>query len=630
MKLKSLFLCMLGAAVFVGCNNEIDGPANGQDVPGEVIEGLPIYATMTLNFSTDGKTYAGSTEIDASTDEQKVMDAAMYIYRVDNIGSVPQCAVYLTNATSKIITMKTTSGKKKFFVAVNPKSNPSGIEMTKTTGFNTVSINMDPALTFPVLNNVLYSTGGGAVVLTPVTPAKTKADGLIKNLAMNETYGNGGGSYPAGNSTYGMLMTNWDGPSDVAGSSVFTSNCERTLDADVDSITSLNHATNKVIIHVQRAFAKVSLKFKSTIEGNAATVPARPAGLSTKVITAAAGTTFEGKFYPWGSGANGYWSLGNIPTATLPFQQFASGSIRDMYSTFSNDSVNANTNTAAQFNTWTQRYDNTRVLPMASLSQYPVHNTAILSVSNVKTTMMTAGNYTNLTLGTALQSAYSYAYTTESAREAPVLKDHQSYVIVGGFYQPRNVITKVTRAAVSTNDPIFEYNNNGAEFSWIPNTNDTLYFVADDKVFIVGKLNLLGYYAWATSQAWDRGAGGNPPGGGTIDANTLSPSAFSQDVATAINNDIAADILASYFEGQCWYRIYMVNNSAVSQNDKVIVARNHIYDIQITALKGPGLDDPNNIIIPGEPVIEPDTYVTAEIQILKWHLVGQDAEGENK
>ena len=627
MKLKSLFLCMLGAAVFVGCNNEIDGPNNGPEP--EVIEGLPIYATMTLNFKSEANTYAGSEDVIATTDEKKIADAAMYIYRVDAAGSVPQCAVYLTsvptiNTTERVITMKTTSGRKKIFVTVNTKSNPAGLSMTTTTGFNAVSELMDPSTSFPVLNNALYSSGA-SVVLSPMTPSKSRADGLIRNLAMNDLYGTGAGTY-SGSSSSGQLMSNWDGPSDVAASpgTVFVNTCEYTLAADVDSVSSQNHATNKVIIRVQRAFAKVSLKFKSTIEGTAGVVPARPAGLSSKVITAAKDQTYEGKFYVWGNGVNAFWSLGNIPTATLPFQQYNNGSVRDVYSDLKDDSLK----NPAHFTAWTQHYDNNRVFPMSGLTKYPAENTSILSVTNVKANMTTTGNYTNLTAGTALQGAYNYAYTTENARQAPVLKDHQSYVIVGGFYQPKNVITSVIRAAVASNDPTYELNNGGAEFSWIPNNGDTLYYVADDKVFIVGKLNLLGYYAWAPSQRHDRTAGGSP--GGTIPASTLPITAFNQDVADEINKDIDAEVLASYFEGQCWYRIYMINEGAAAQNDKVIVARNHIYDIQITALKGPGIANPDKIIIPGEPVIEPDTYVTAEIVILNWHKVGQDAEGENK
>ena len=636
MKFKSLFLGMLSAAVLVSCNNDVID--NGSVEQGEVVEGLPIYATMSLNAGPTGAgTYSGADKVEASTRETQVSDVAMYIYKSDASGFVPQCAVYLPALTgaglSGTVTMRTTSGKKKIFVAANPKTNPTSTSMVDTDGFGTASKEM--ALTFK-LNDTLYSTSATAFAKGNfATPAKTKADGLIVNFAMGSIYGGGvaGDAAYAGGTNMRALMTNWDGPIDHldggAGADSFDGNASFTLSPDIDSVSSMNGtsiAQNHIQINIQRQYAKVSFKFGSVNKTTVAVTT--PANLSTDAYVAAAGQSQEGRFIPWGSGATYRWSLGNIPTAQVPFQQFDKedgATIRDVFYLATDDSL-SNSN---HFAKWTQRYDNTRVFP-SSMNSYPSN---ALTVTDVKTTMLNGANSTTMTpTGASVpggsSSTYNYAYTTENARQHPVLKDHQTYAIVGGFYQPKTVTTQLIRKAIASNG--LEQTITADNFSWTPSSTmnpqtDTLYYVAADRVFISGRKTLQAYYAWVKKV--NVNAGGEP--GGVINSETSSIT-YDASVEAAIQADIAAKDLIMYFQGQCWYRVYLVNDGAKDPKDKALVARNHIYDVTITAIKGPGIGNPNDIIIPGEPVLELDTYVDATIVPLPWHRVTQGVEVDNK
>jgi len=618
MKFKSLFLGMLGAAALVSCNNNEIDPNPGPN-PGDVVEGLPIYATMSINAgNSKTSTYAGTSDVTASLRETQVNDVAMYIYKADASGFVPQCAVYLASIPStNLVTMRTTSGTKKIFVAANVATNPASTAMTTTTGFNAVSSDMP--LSF-LLNDTLYSTGAAFGKGSFATPAKTKADGLILNFAMGDIYGTGDGTYS--NASARALMTNWDGPVDDwdGGGSIFDGNCTFPLQPDVDSTASETDANNHLDIYVQRQYAKVSLKFSSTIPKTGSIAITTPTDLSSQAFAAATGQPNEGRFIPWGSATNMYWSLGNIPTAQVPFQQFDSNdgtSVRDVFYKLTNDSLS----NAAHFNTWTQHYDNTRVFPMATMTSYPMPG---LTVSAVKTNMTTtASNRTIMTAETATNPAsndYKYAYTLENARQHPVLKDHQTYVIVGGFYQPQSVTTDITRKAVIGNGT--EPNTVATGFTWVPTPGaDTLFYHSVDRVFLSGRTTLLAYYAWVKGHQIGAGGASSVP----LPASTLTAADFNSDVTDAIKADMDAKSLFSYYEGQCWYRIYLQNEKATTAK-KVIVARNHVYDVTISSIKGPGIADPNEIIKPGEPVLELDTYVSATINVLNWHRVEQGVD----
>jgi hypothetical protein len=300
---------------------------------------------------------------------------------------------------------------------------------------------------------------------------------------------------------------------------------------------------------------------------------------------------------------------------------------------------------------WFPHYDNSRVFPFSStINTYP-HSS--ITVTNTKANMLTSSNYTALTPDrSSTQSNYYYAYTTENARQAPVAQDHGTYAIIGGFYQPKQVITSINRANVSSNDPTTATNGatltgselagstvSGADFTWFPASGDTLYYIADDNTFILGKQNLMAYYAWAASQRHNPTAGddwlaANP--GGTITANAVygytpgNGAAFGSAVVDAINQDIADKVLYAYFMGECFYRIFIQNNTASSAAERALVLRNHIYDVNITSIKGPGIANPNEILIPDKPILEQDTYVSVTINVLDWHKVDQDKDVDNE
>ena len=660
MKLKLLFLGMLGAALMVSCNNDVIENGGGNTNPDAPQEGLPVYASMSIKLGNGANTYAGGGDVASSANEAQLKDVAMYVYKSDASGTTPQCAIYIAaigtsgaNGENNTVTLKTTSGTKKIFVAANVKSNPTTTDMVTTAGLGVVSSTLTP--TAVALNATLYSTSATAFSTTAPTATiyADVADGLIKNFAMSDIYGTGLGTYSTA-SAHAPFMSNWDGPDDEAtapGTTNLTS-ASFNLYPDIDSVGSrptfpsptYDANKNQLNIYVQRAFAKVSLKF-----GFAATnlnAPTVPAGLVNKYYGAAVGEDSEGRFFPWGTGTSAVWSLGNITTAELPFQQYINGIPQDMFYLNTNDSV-PQTAAAYPANLWLRHYDNTRVFPFsATLNTYPNDN---IKVTNTKSTMTLSGNSQTFTADNeATQTSYNYAYAIENARRDPVVHDHETYVVVGGFYQPKKVLTSINRSKVNTNAPVFGYNGavltgtespgasvSGVDYSWVPAAGDTLYYVADDKIFISGKANLVAYYAWATTQMVDQTAGdawllANPLAPAVTAAAVYAAGEFDPAVAVAINAEMTNDILFAYFEGQCFYRIFIVNDSAPTSAVKVSVLRNHIYDVKISSIKGPGISDPNKIIIPGKPVLEQDTYVSATINVLKWHKVDQSKDVDNQ
>ncbi|MDR1115027.1 MAG: fimbria major subunit [Tannerella sp.] len=616
MKFKFLLLSMLGAAAVISCNNEsvIDGDKPGG---GTVKEGVPVYASFDFRLSSDPglrsnpTTYAGEEEVTSTLEEAQVANAAMFVYKFDGASTSPEFAIYVSglstaaSGTGTKITMKATSGQKKIFLACNagrvtgtPTSMLNGVTALETS--STVW-----GTSYTDLNKTLdAASGGGWAVNTPASGGfGTKAEGLIKALARDALYG---AATPTYSGTNFMLMTNWDGPNDVStGSADFYSTCLFTLTADVDSLTSAGgtptntpsagevlNATNSFNINVQRAFAKVTLKM-----GVTATTQVSPGpGFTANGYKGAVGEDQEGEFHPWtGSGTTAMWSLGNIPKATLPFQQYVGSSVRDMYYLSTDDSATVSSN----YTNWTNHYDNSRVFPL-SMGSYPLIG---LTVTQVKDVMVAAGNNTGLD---------GYAYTTESARQHPVLQSQTPYVIIGGRYHPKRVLTAVSRANVSTAPPTLTYSDN---YSWSPVGTDTLYYVASDKVFIAGKNLLLRYYAWQK---------GFEPNANQTGLDTD----FGTPTILAINNAKDSGDLLAYYEAQCWYRVTVQDPGATPEN-RVMVRRNHIYDVNISKINGPGIADPNDILT-DKPVLELDTYVTASIYVLPWHRVKQNVEVDQK
>jgi len=211
-----------------------------------------------------------------------------------------------------------------------------------------------------------------------------------------------------------------------------------------------------------------------------------------------------------------------------------------------------------------------------------------------------------------------FAMCTENGTEFPQIQDRGTFVIVGGAYAPRNVITEVKRANVTTNPA--EIGWNGAASQPLVNStgygvntyyplhydggNDSLYYLVSQKIFVYGRKNLEKLYAWEYKK----------------DKDSDNPS-LSVAVDQAIKADLAEEKLFSYYRGQCFYRLWVrdpgAKNSS-SEHDEVLLRRNHIYDINLNRIRGPGIENPNRIIIPGKPILDEETFVTSEVNIYEW------------
>ena len=618
MKLKFLFLGMVAAAAMISCNNDVieNGPDN--DTKGLPQEGLPVYASVYFDvFNGSGpSSRAGQSEVGASADEKLISNAAMYIYKFDGVSTSPQTYVYVTSIADTI-TMKATSGTKKIFVAVNiAQGTQALVNYTSPSPL---------ALSYDVLNNALYansSTTWDLLPSTALTPNFYKADGLIKGLAKDEIFGNQSGSYSG---TYNMLMTNWDGPDDVALSSpasIFESNCVFPLYPDIDSLTSrfppsgalkpARDSINNFDISVQRAFAKVSLQL--TVPAPSAPVPALDTvGDFSNDLYAAGDLSYKGIFQPWGVrrlagdiDATPIWILGNIHKETLPFQKYVSGVIRDLNYDKTNDSIPLDSAAFGPFNMWTTRYDNTRIFPFdaTTINSYPNVN---LTVGRVKAQMLLAGNFQYFT--TPSPGNTYFAYTIENARKNPVAHDYGSYVVIGGRYNPEQIVTDIVRANLPSNPPTM---TTATGYSKQLSASDTMFYVTADQIFILGEKNLIAYYAWYKAE--------QPTADPNNDFGTLEP--FDPALVARVNTLIRDNKIMRYMGGQCYYRVFIGDLDA-SAAEMRAVRRNHIYAINIIKILGPGIDDPNEILIPGKPIDDLDTYVTARINILNWHQVDQ-------
>ena len=641
MKLKVFFLGMFAAAALMSCNNDVlidgpDGPNRGLEGTGE-----STHATFNLNFKGGKGTYAGSEEFSAEARETAVADAAVYIYKWDGANMAPEAMAYLTAGSAlgelgspESVTLMVKNGWKKIFVACNIGHTPAPALLVANGGAFTTAIDTGVVLgtNFSALNQILYSTATNVALTAPASGTVNGGSaGLIRALAGGSITQASGVlfSTTAYSSTTGSesfcLMTNWDGPDDLnTGGYDYPSKCLFELLPNISAATSKAGGQNHVEIGVQRAFAKISLRITADndIPSNSATAP----------YYSSEEDGSKGRFTPWtNSSSESIWSLGGINKSTRPFQVFAgtqSAVASPNYALATGDTIFSLTPTTSDL--WYDNYDNTRVFGTTK-----VYYTNSNTVANVKTTMETAGN--NLALspanaGTGTPAVpFNFAMCTENGTEFPQLHDKGTYVIVGGVYAPKNVLTDLDQSGVTTNAPEKGWNGatpvvNVSSTGYDVNTyfgltygatgsgTDTLYYLVAEKVFIFGTENLHKYYAWELQLDKDE----------TDPYNNVNAA-----VANAINIAKTNNALFGYYLGQCFYRVWVKDPQAAltsSAQDEVLVRRNHVYDINISKIKGPGIADPNSIIKPGEPIPELDTFVTAEINILDWHKVNQDAE----
>ena len=659
MKLKLLFLGMLGAALLVGCNNDVIDPNGGPDDPNNPnFKGKSTYASFSLNLPGNAATYAGEDEVAAVSEEKAISDAVMFIYDWDGANMTAEAMAFV-NTTADLtnglatphVTMFVNSGDKKIFLAVNSGGATPIVE--NNGNISTFIAKPDSGIPystqFTAMNKILESTASGfnAVSTLATTPVGTEGGsaGLIRTLA--------GG---AGNATNGVLysttayttntrffMSNWDGPEDriVGGLHNYTSDCLFTLLPNITAAQSKAAAVgslNHIAIGVQRAIAKISLR----ITANGATSSSTAAA----PYESSEGDGSKGRFTPWTVGGNSVWGLGGIVKRSTPFQMYTStGAVSaPNYDRSWGDSVHFDAiKSLAADNLslkWYDSYDNTRIYGTGK-----IYGTTSNTVSIIKSTMQTAANSLQLSNPDGVYGpTMRFAFAPENATEYPQMEDRGTYAIVGGEYRAQNWIGSITQAPVTSNPPYKGWNGSsydvtftntnvyGTQYNaptWVAGDNDTLYYISTDKVFIHGLVNLLAYYAWEKKQDANLGSALPQPVTAASAATLLKASVPAID---AVNDARAKNALFAYYQGQCFYRVWVRDYQYAQTSgyaDEVLVRRNHIYDINISKIKGPGIADPNKIINPGPiPVLQ--TFVTADIKILDWHKVIQEEEGSFK
>lgn len=84
-----------------------------------------------------------------------------------------------------------------------------------------------------------------------------------------------------------------------------------------------------------------------------------------------------------------------------------------------------------------------------------------------------------------------------------------------------------------------------------------------------------------------------------------------------------------WHEGRTYYYTDIEHFGADDAKGKYGVVRNHVYDINLTSVKGMGTPvlDPTEVIVPQHPE-NVDTYIAAQINILSWRIVKQDVSLE--
>ena len=613
MKFKSLFLGMLGAATLISCNNEIDG----FDGPG-VAGGDGESTTATFQFSTNrANTYAGATEQNPVGAEEAIGDAALFIYKLDG---TPEAMAYVSDASgSKKVTVKCKSGDKLIYLAVNIGGNV----LVKAPGFLTGTTNSNASNDylgsdtwdenspmFDVVNGThqrvnapIWSMTGTTIaneVAGAFTPTGTSANNLIHALTANGHTTSGGTliTNQAGSPTGSFyLMTNWGSAAssvtdEVGAGDSYLSTCKFKLEAGIsagDSQAATADETNAnkqnaLKINVQRALAKVSVT-----------------EIADAVKNSAGSGSNVGRFVPIAK-----WAAGNISNSTYPFQVYDGTKI---ISTMYDQAEPLVSTTAYPVGGWEFKMDNSRFAVSSA-----AYKAQTLQSSNVMSTII--ANSANVAFsGTTTKN---YVYLPENNNEN-TLNHYSTFVVVAGKYEPNQYVKSV---------------NNVGNVEWVngtpaaltygataPDALDTLYYISSlgsNGIFFHGMLALKQYVCYTLSQN----------AGGVVNPATDPVAAAYINSLRETNNNVQAE-LQTYHQGNCFYRIWITDEAASQAVNKKLVRRNHIYEIAITDILGPGIGDPNHIIDPDpstpDPLEEADTYVTASINVMKWHVINQGA-----
>lgn len=110
---------------------------------------------------------------------------------------------------------------------------------------------------------------------------------------------------------------------------------------------------------------------------------------------------------------------------------------------------------------------------------------------------------------------------------------------------------------------------------------------------------------------------------------------YYDEEGNALNTTDVNNILKSlpgtkvWHEGRTYYYTDIEHFGADDAKGKYGVVRNHVYDINLTSVKGMGTPvlDPTEVIVPQHPE-NVDTYIAAQINILSWRIVKQDVSLE--
>ena len=603
MKLKYLFMSMLGAALFVGCNNEIDGP--GGNGTGDELEGESTTATFMVNFNQPA-TYAGGASQPGTANENAISDIVMFVYKLDG---APEAMAYIAasdnptaGATSNRVTVKCKSGDKLIYVAGNIGKNlllATGLGTSDGTNSNSGNGFLGDDTwaagsnrTFSQINAPIWAISGGIQIAdTAAGFATGSADFLIRALNNNGTGTVGGGVLVGENAitTGSYFMSNWgdkdsyDDPQDINGINDYLATCKFKLAANITAAESqVNTSQNYLEINVQRGLAKV--KVNPIAQG----------------VLDGAGTQASnyGKFIPHG-GASNKWALGNINKSEYPFQLWDGKAV--MSTRYNETATYTNPG-------WVKKMDNTR---FEGTQSYALQNLQVMATLDAINT-----NGTN-----QLFSNGSPVLATENNHES-YANQYSSFIVFGGQYQPATYVKSVSQfgvAADSTAFPAQWLTNNPAT---VPQggTTDTMYYLVNEKRFILGTRALAEYICYITLQLQLT----NP----VVDPySDVAVTNYINDVLL-LKKDKDQALLQRYYRGNCFYRVWIQDQAEKNTlANKYLVRRNHIYDISIENILGPGIGDPNDIIDPDpdnwEPIEEADTWVTAKITPMNWHIVEQ-------
>jgi hypothetical protein len=347
---------------------------------------------------------------------------------------------------------------------------------------------------------------------------------------------------------------------------------------------------NRLSINIQRALAKIAVE-----------------PISTLVLSDAGEGTGKGVFAP-----DGKWALGNINKSVYPIQQYDGNIVK---STRYNDTAAIKPTTGTNQN-WAYKLDNGRWIP--ATKTYVSQN---LTVSEVKT-QINSGYANNVAFGTGDANR---VYVTENNNKT-TLNAYSTFILFAGKYTPNTYVDSVSNMKVITygqGDPI--YSNSPVA------NKDTLYYVqtfgTTGGMFFHGKRALRQYVGWVIL---DIGNAYDPNDNSGINATSYA------QVTDYINDLLKTDDgkqakLQAYYQGNCFYRIWIRDSKPADAANKILVRRNHIYQVSINDIRSPGIGDPNDIIDPDpehpDPIEETETYVTATISLLDWHVVNQTASG---